>query len=718
MTTTTVSRPPGQLDLTDRFVRRHVGPGPAEIAAMLKTLGVESLDALIDQTVPRSIRRRRPLDLPAPASEKEVLDEIRAIADKNEVCRSFIGMGYHDTITPPVIQRNILENPGWYTQYTPYQAEISQGRLEALLNFQTMVMRPDRPGDRERLAARRRHRGRRGDDLCFAVNRRTQGQRVLRRRDLPPADDRGGADARRAARHRGRRRRPRRRSTSPTTRSGVLVQYPATDGADPRLRGVRGAGARGRRARGRRRRPARARPARAAGRVGRRRRRRQRPALRRAAGLRRTARGVPRDDGRVQAADARSHRRRVGDVGRQPARCAWRCRPASSTSAATRRRATSARRRCCSRSWRRCTRSTTVRTACGGIAERVHRMTGPCCGRPRPPGLRRSATTRSSTRCEIAVAATRRGRSSLKAAKPTASTCAPTTTARSGVSLDETDGATRTSRTCSTSSRRRGAARWTSTGSSRRPPRAIRAARSARRQRYLTHPVFHRYHSETELLRYIHRLQARDLSLTTSMIPLGLVHDEAQRDRRDDARSRGPSSARIHPFVPVEQAAGYGELIRRRSRAGSREITGFAAVSLQPNAGAQGEYAGLLVIRAYHERPRRGAPQRLPDPALGARHEPGERGHGRHEGRRRRRATTTATSTSTTCEAKAEKHGTTLAAIMVTYPSTHGVFEEEIRDDLRHRPRARRPGLPGRREHERAGRALPARATSAPTSAT
>src|SRR5438093_13183607 len=124
---------------TDTFVHRHLGPTDAEIQEMLVTLGLQSLDALIDGTVPAEIRLRRRLALGGPRGEQEVLAELRTLAGRNQVFRSFIGMGYYDCVTPPVIQRNVLENPGWYTQYTPYQAEIAQGRLEALLNFQTMV---------------------------------------------------------------------------------------------------------------------------------------------------------------------------------------------------------------------------------------------------------------------------------------------------------------------------------------------------------------------------------------------------------------------------------------------------------------------------------------------------------------------------------------------------------------------------------------------------
>src|ERR1022692_4645315 len=129
----------GDLSQPDKFVRRHIGPNPVETQEMLKLVGFDSLDALTDATVPKQIRLSKPLNIPAARSEYEALAELRAVATQNQVFRSFIGMGYSDCITPPVIQRGVFENPGWYTQYTPYQAEISQGRLEALLNYQTMV---------------------------------------------------------------------------------------------------------------------------------------------------------------------------------------------------------------------------------------------------------------------------------------------------------------------------------------------------------------------------------------------------------------------------------------------------------------------------------------------------------------------------------------------------------------------------------------------------
>ena len=174
---------------------------------------MKALDALVNATIPRSIRTRTPLSIGEPRGEFELLQELKKIASRNKVLRSFIGMGYYDTITPPVIQRNVLENPGWYTQYTPYQAEIAQGRLEALLNFQTMVSDLTGAAAGQRFAAGRRHRRRRGDEHVPSDRRRAgRTRRVLCRRRLPSADDRGRADARQLAwdqvRRSGRRTRP------------------------------------------------------------------------------------------------------------------------------------------------------------------------------------------------------------------------------------------------------------------------------------------------------------------------------------------------------------------------------------------------------------------------------------------------------------------------------------------------------------------------------
>ena len=395
---------PALLQPTDTFVRRHLGPdsaGDPEIRQMLGAIGVDSLERLIGETVPESIRLSGRLSLshlPEDRSlgERETLGILGGIAARNQVFRSFIGMGYYGCLMPAVIQRNILENPGWYTQYTPYQAEIAQGRLEALLNFQTMVA--DLTGlplanasllDEATAAAE-------AMDMCAGRQARTT---LLRRRGLPPADDRGGEDARRGDRHRGARRRSavdRLRETSSACCSSTR-RPTAASSTDPR-----------------RRRAAHTRPRRmvvmaadllaltlltppgefgadiAVGST-------QRFGVPMGFGGPHAAFLASRDEHKRQ--HARPDHRRLQRPPRQARRSAWRCRPASSTSAARRPRATSARRRCCWRSWRACTPSITAPRGCAGSPSRVHALTR--CPRrgsapARPPA---SATSRSSTRC-------------------------------------------------------------------------------------------------------------------------------------------------------------------------------------------------------------------------------------------------------------------------------------------------------------------------------
>ena len=406
-----VTAPAGARALLDPpadFVRRHVGPGEAEIAEMLKALGVASLDALVSETVPAGIRLARPLALPLPLSEEQALEELGQKAAKNRVLRSFIGMGYHDCHTPPVILRNVLENPGWYTQYTPYQAEIAQGRLEALLNFQTMVA--DLTGLPLANASLLDEATAAGEamTLCRAVAKPRPG-RLLRRRGLPPADDRGRAhDAREPLGIEV--------DVGPVETIdfagqklfGVLVQYPATDGVVRDFARLRRARARGGRAARRGDRPPRPHPAHAAGRARRGRRGRLGPALRRADGLRRPARRLLRDEGRAQAAPAGPARRRLegrrGPAGLPPGAADPRAaHPPREGDEQHLHRAGAARR-----SWPRCTRSTTARRACGEIARRVHALARvlqrACGGWASTPGTRPS-----STRCASRTAPGRAG---------------------------------------------------------------------------------------------------------------------------------------------------------------------------------------------------------------------------------------------------------------------------------------------------------------------
>ena len=209
--------------------RRHIGPSPSEIAEMLRVVGAESLEALIAETVPAGIRQAAPLDWGPALSEQAALHRLRQTAAKNRALTSLIGQGYHGTVTPPVIQRNILENPAWYTAYTPYQPEISQGRLEALLNYQTMVC--DLTGlDVANAEPPRRGDGGGGGDGALPARVEVEGGRLLRRRRLPPADDRRDPHPGRALRLAGDRRRPLRRPRRRTRSSGRSSSIPAPSG--------------------------------------------------------------------------------------------------------------------------------------------------------------------------------------------------------------------------------------------------------------------------------------------------------------------------------------------------------------------------------------------------------------------------------------------------------------------------------------------------------
>ena len=304
------------LEREGEFVQRHIGPDAAEIEAMLAVVGARSLEDLVKQATPAAIRTERPLALPAPLDERTALTTLRRIAERNRVQVSMIGMGYYDTITPAVILRNVLENPGWYTAYTPYQAEVSQGRLEALLNFQQMVI--DLTGLELANASLL-------DEATAAAEAMAMARRVGKSGanaffvdvGLPSADARRAADARPRPRpgHRGRRSVPRPAAGPGVRRSAPLprlerrgARFPAGDRAAARRRRARGHGDRS----------AQPRRADAARRARRRRGDRQRPALRRADGLRRAARRVLRDARRLQARGARPPDRRVGGCARPP----------------------------------------------------------------------------------------------------------------------------------------------------------------------------------------------------------------------------------------------------------------------------------------------------------------------------------------------------------------------------------------------------------------
>ncbi len=659
----------GLLAPTSTFVERHIGLNDRDINDMLRAVECTSLDELVAQTLPSDIRLTRPLALGGPRSEHDVLDQLRGIAAKNRVLRSFVGMGYYGCVIPAVVQRNVLEQPGWYTQYTPYQAEISQGRLEVLLAFQTMVS--DLTGlpisnasllDEATAAAEAMH-------ICHAVAR-GGASRFFVASDCHPQTIAviqtraealgievvvGELD-----------------NVEPTDCFGALVQYPNTFG---RIVDVRGFVARMH-----------------VGGV---------PcvvatdllaltlleppgAFGADIAIGSTQRfGVPFGYGGPHAAFLackdeykRQMPGRIIGVSRDArGQLAYRMAMQTREQHIRREKATS---NICTAQVLLAIMATMYAVYHGPeglrrIAARVHAAT-----RVLERGLRKlgvhveDGVFFDTIRIDVG----QNGTASVVArahARGLDIRCFDDRFL--GVSLDETV----TSHDIESLLRIvAGRAHLDVSVASLEQDLDVAIPRPfARTGGYLTHPVFNSYHSEHELLRFLQRLQARDLSLTTSMIPLGSCTMKLNATAEMLPVS-WPEFANMHPFAPTEHAAGYGELIAGLER-WLAEITGFAAVSLQPNAGSQGEYAGLLVIRAYHRD--RGHEHRnvclIPVSAHGTNPASAvmagmkvvvvkcdEAGNIHVDDLR----------------AKATKHAHELAALMVTYPSTHGVFETSIRD--------------------------------------
>ncbi len=663
---------PAFLGPADDFVRRHIGPREEDVQAMLARLDLGSLDELIEETVPARIRLGRPLSgelLPDGRGENELLAELQETARRNRVLRSYIGLGYHGTITPPVIQRNVLENPGWYTQYTPYQPEISQGRLEALLDFQTMVadltaLPLSNASLLDEATAAAEAMG-----LCHAAARRQGSAFFVSARCHPQtiAVVRTRAAALGWSVHVGE---PEDFDFAATPVFGALVQYPESDGAvvdlEPVARRVHAAGAllvvatdllalcllR------------------APGELG----------ADVAVGSAQRF-GVPPGFGGPHAAFLSTREEFKRSL---PGRLIGLSRDAAGKPAlrmALQTREQHIRREKATSNI--CTAQVLLAVMAGlyavyhgpeglrAIAERVHALAATLA-----LGLERlghrvvqrvffdtlHVRLHGTTADALLEAARARGINLRRLDEQSV-----------GIALDETVGARDLEDLLAILA-----------PSGTRPPPLLELARAvdpalppahARRSAYLTHPVFQRFHAEHEMLRYIRRLESRDLSLTTSMIPLGSCTMKLNATAEMLPLS-WPEFARLHPFVPPEQAAGYTELFHRLERA-LCEITGFAAVSLQPNAGSQGEYAGLLVIKAWHAS--RGQGHRdvclIPVSAHGTNPASAVMAG--------MRVVAVACDRQGNIDladlrAKAEAHGQQLAALMVTYPSTHGVFEEGI----------------------------------------
>ena len=655
------------------FADRHVGPRPDDVARMLAAVGAASLDDLIDQAVPPSIRSAAPLDLPPARGEDEVRAALRALADRNTVLTSMIGQGYHNTHTPAVIRRNVLENPGWYTSYTPYQPEISQGRLEALLNFQTMI------GDLTALPVA-------GASLLDEATAVVEAVLLMRRAvkrdgvvvvdaECPPqtltvlrgrtdaiglpivvADLTDGLPA-----------------DLPEDVVGVVVQQPGASGALRDLRPlVEAAHERG-------------------------------ALVTVVADLLALTLLVPPGDLGADVAVGSAQRfgvplfyggphaayiavreglertlpgRLVGvstdDAGAVGYRLALQTREQH----IRREKATS----------NICTAQALLAVVAAmygvyhgpdglrAIAERVHSHAVAL-----DAGLRAAGIETLHSRFFDTVTARVPGAAEavLAAALERGINLRPIDDDHVGITTDETTTAAHVSAvldafsgaSCGDAPSEAGTPDW---------PEELR-----RTSGYLTHPTFHRYRNETAMMRYLRRLADKDLALDRTMIPLGSCTMKLNAAVEMEPVS-WPGFADIHPLVPAEQAAGYARMIGELE-SWLAEITGYAAVSVQPNAGSQGELAGLLAIRGYHAS--RGEAQRrvclIPASAHGT-----NAASAVLAGMRVVVVDTARDGAIDTADlrAKLAEHGSDVAALMITYPSTHGVFEAHIHEvcDLVH----------------------------------
>src|SRR5256886_206456 len=581
--------------VTDRFVTRHIGPSPDETQAMLATLGYSSLDAFIDDVVPADIRLSRPLDLPPGRSEREVLQALRGFAAQNQLFRSYIGMGYYPCFTPQVIQRNIVENPGWYTAYTPYQAEIAQGRLEALLNYQTVV-----------------------SDLT--------GLPIANASLLDEAT--AAAEAVHLT------------QSVTTVPAGATPVYLVADNCHPQTIAV-GSSQRF---------------------------------------------GVPMGYGGPHAAffatrdEYKRHLPgRIIGVSRDAAG-----RPALRMALQTREqhiRREKATSNVCTAQVLLAVMASMYAVYHGPeglrrIAQRVHTLTVLLAAALSRLGYRIVHPSYFDTLCvEVESWALSRLIDAARARRTNLRTVSPT---RIGISLDETTTLGDLADLVAVFSLNEVLPFMVEDLGARADTAIPEGLR--RTSPYLTHPVFHKYRSETEMLRYIKKLEARDLSLTSAMIPLGSCTMKLNATT-EMAPLSWREFNRLHPFAPREQAQGYRTLFRQLEQQ-LAEITGFPAVSLQPNSGAQGELTGLLVVRAYHTS--RGEGHRdmclIPTSAHGT-----NPASAVMAGFRVVPVRVDARGNIDLQELKehAAAHRDRLAAIMITYPSTHGVFETSIRDICR-----------------------------------
>ena len=661
------------LSPTDTFIHRHLGPTDTDAREMLSLLGMRSLEELSEATVPTDIRLRKKLDLPHHRGELAVLQEIRSIATENKVYRSLIGMGYYDCITPGVIQRNIFENPSWYTQYTPYQAEIAQGRLEALVNFQTLVA--DLTGlplanasllDEATAAAE-------AMAMCLAISRSSGLERTefFVSHDCHPQTI---AVMQTRAEPLGMTLRVGRTTTidfSNPRLAGILLQYPATDGyvgdysalvAEAHAAGILVVVATDLLALTLLRSP---------GEFG----------ADIAVGSSQRF-GIPLGFGGPHAAFlsvAEAFKRqipgRIVGVSRDvTGKTAYRLSLQTREQHIRREKATS---NICTAQVLLAIMASMYAVYHGPeglrrIAERIHGLAVVLAEGLRRLGFDVTAAVYFDT---ILVHLTKmQAESIMLRASESGINLRLHDDHSIGIALDEASTEDEVRRLMEIF-----------LGHDRLPFHVRDLSQNvntsfptnlARTSQYLTHEVFNRFHAEHEMLRYIHRLEAKDLSLVHSMIPLGSCTMKLNATS-EMLPVTWPEFSRMHPFAPIEQTKGYQKLFRQLE-AWLAEITGLSAVSLQPNAGSQGEYTGLMLIRAYHRS--RGEMHRdvclIPLSA-----------HGTNPASAAMVGMTVVTVACdrqgnvdvSDLEAKAAQHRDRLAALMLTYPSTHGVFEADVR---------------------------------------
>ncbi len=657
---------------SDQFVRRHIGPNADETREMLGLLGFKSLDEMTDAAIPKNIRLEKKLKLPAAKNEFEALAELKRIAAQNKVFRSFIGQGYYDCITPPVIQRSVLENPGWYTQYTPYQAEISQGRLEALLNFQTMAadltaldvanasLLDEATACAEAMMMSHRLKGGEGKNtFLVSENCHPQNIEVVRTRGAALGVEIvvSGID-----------------SFSFTERVfGALVQYPDTFGEIQDYSVLAGK-------------------------------------VHTAGGLLTVATdllaltlikapgefgadiavgsaqrfGVPLGYGGPHAAffAARDEFKR-----QMPGRIVGvskdsRGKPALRLALGTREqhiRREKATSNICTAQALLANMASLYACYHGPeglrkIAKRVHLLAHGFAGNIATGDLTWKHASFFDTVC-VESKSTKLRDEIIQRATEHSMNLRPHGANLILVSFDETSSGATVAELASIFTGK--PHEPTVCETSHEESTFIFHGPFRRTSKFLQHSVFNRYHSETEMLRYIKRLESRDLSLTASMIPLGSCTMKLNAAAEMFPVS-WPEFAKIHPFAPLSQARGY-QILFQNLDDWLAECTDFAGISLQPNAGSQGEYTGLLIVRAYHES--RGEAHRkvclIPTSA-----------HGTNPASAAMAGMKIA---AVACDAngnidvadlrsKAEAHKNDLSCLMVTYPSTHGVFEETIRE--------------------------------------